>query len=89
MSTAIRLFLSQLKRHDEGSYTQLRRSLRERYESSPNSIFGWKKLDDDEVTSLRQSVAEDLAYLVDRYRCNKKHNGRSTYLMMVKVFEQQ
>jgi hypothetical protein len=89
MSTAIRRFLTQLKRHDEVSYSQLRRSIPERYESSPNSIFGWKKLDDEEVNTLRQSVAEDLAYLVDRYRRNKNHNSRSTYLMMVKVFEQQ
>jgi Transposase DDE domain len=89
MSTAIRRFLTQLKRHDEGSYSQLRPSIRERYEASPNSVFGWKKLSDDEVNTLRQSVAEDLAYLVDQYRRNKNHNSRSTYLMMVKVFEQQ
>ena len=89
MSTAIRRFLTQLKRHDEGSYSQIRRNIRDRYEASPHSIFGWKKLDDDGIKELRQSVAEDLAYLVDRYRRNKNHNGRSTYLMMVKVFEQQ
>ena len=89
MSTAIRQFLTQLRRHDEGSYSQIRRSIRDRYEASPNSIFGWKTLDADEVDELRQSVAEDLAYLVDRYRRNKKHNSRGTYLMMVKVFEQQ
>jgi len=89
MSTAIRRFLTQLKRHDEESYSQLRPGVRDRYESSPHSIFGWKKLDDEGVDSLRQSVAEDLAYLVDRYRRDKTHNGRSTYLMLVKVFEQQ
>ena len=89
MSTAIRRFLTQLKRHDEESYLQLQASLRERYESSPNSIFGWKRLDDEGVNTLRQSVAEDMAHLVDLYRCNTTHNSRSTYLMLVKVFEQQ
>ena len=89
MATAIRRFLTQLKRHDEGSYNALKKSVRERYESSDQSIFGWKTLDDDGVNELRQSVAEDLAYLVERYRRNTTHNSRSTYTMLVKVFEQQ
>jgi hypothetical protein len=63
--------------------------VRQRYEASDHSIFGWKTLDDDGVNDLRQSVAEDLAYLVERYRRNAKHNSRSTYAMLVKVFEQQ
>jgi hypothetical protein len=63
--------------------------VRDRYEAGANSVFGWKKLDDEDVDRLRQSVAEDLSWLVDRYRRNKKHNNRSTYLMLVKVFEQQ
>lgn len=89
MATAIRRFLAQVKRHDEGSYNALRKAVRQRYEASDNSLFGWKTLDDDGVKELRQSVAEDLAYLVDRYRRNAKHNSRSTYAMLVKVFEQQ
>ena len=89
MSTAIRRFLTQVLRHDEGSYKRLPKALRERYEASSNAVFGWKKLDDDGVSELRQSVAEDLCFLVESYRRNKKHNGRSTYTMLVKVFEQQ
>lgn len=89
MATAIRRFLVQVKRHDEGSYNALRKAVHERYEASDQTIFGWKSLDDDGVNQLRQSIAEDLAYLVERYRRNKEHNGRSTYLMLVKVFEQQ
>lgn len=89
MATTIRRFLVQVKRHDEGSYNTLKKSVRERYEASDSAIFGWKTLDDDGVNTLRQSIAEDLAYLVERYRRNKNHNTRSTYLMLVKVFEQQ
>lgn len=89
MATTIRRFLMQVKRHDEGSYNAVKKSIRERYEASDQSIFGWKSLDDDGVNALRQSIAEDLAYLVERYRRNKEHNSRSTYLMLVKVFEQQ
>lgn len=89
MATAIRRFLTQIKRHDEGSYKALKKAVRQRYEASDHSLFGWKKLDDDGVKELRQSVAADLAYLVDRYRRNRKHHCRSTYAMLVKVFEQQ
>lgn len=89
MATAIRRFLVQVKRHDEGSYNALRKAVRERYEASDSAVFGWKTLDDEGVNQLRQSIAEDLAYLVERYRRNKDHNSRSTYLMLVKVFEQQ
>jgi hypothetical protein len=89
MATTIRRFLVQVKRHDEGSYNALTKAVRERYEASDQSIFGWKSLDDDGVSALRQSLAEDLAYLVERYRRDASHNGRSSYLMLVKVFEQQ
>jgi hypothetical protein len=89
MATTIRRFLVQVKRHDEGSYNALKKSVCERYEASDQSIFGWKSLDDDGVNALRQSIAEDLAYLVERYRRDEAHNSRSTYLMLVKVFEQQ
>lgn len=89
MATTIRRFLHQIKRHDESSDNALKRSVRDRYEANPNSLFGWKKLDSDEANSLRQSVAEDLAWLVERYRRNRKHNSRSTYLMLLRVFEQQ
>ena len=56
MATAIRRFLTQVQRHDEGSYKRLPKALRERYEASPNAVFGWKKLDDDGVDELRQSL---------------------------------
>ena len=40
MATTIRRFLVQLKRHDEGRYNALKKSVRERYEASDQSIFG-------------------------------------------------
>ncbi|TWT56003.1 transposase [Allorhodopirellula solitaria] len=89
MVTAIKRFLTQIKRHDEGSYNALPRSVRDRYEAGANALFGWKKLEDDEIDTLRQSVAEDLLYLVERYRRNRKHHQRSTYLAMAKILEQQ
>jgi hypothetical protein len=89
MATAARRFLVQLKRHDEPGYGQIRESVRQRYEATPHAIFGWKKLDDDDVNELRQSVAEDLAYLVETFRQHNLPGIRAAYQMMVKVFEQQ
>jgi hypothetical protein len=89
MATAIRRFLAQVKRHDETSYNELRESVRERYSASTNAIFGWKSLDDEGVNSLRRSVAEDLLHVVEHFRQDEKHNTRQTYLLLVKVLEQQ
>ena len=89
MATAARRFLVQVKRHDEQVYGQIREGVRQRYEATPQAIFGWKKLDDDGVNELRQSVAEDLAYLVETFRHDIFPAARAAYQMMVKVFEQQ
>jgi hypothetical protein len=89
MATAIRRFLTQLKRHDEAGYQALPEPLRQRYEQSDHSIFGWKTLDDDGVRQLRQQIAEDLAWLVEHFRRDKQHHGRSTYQALLTVFEQQ
>ena len=89
MATAARRFLVQLKRQDEQGYGQTRESVRQRYEATPHAIFGWKKLDDEDVNELRQSVAEDLAYLVETFRQDNLPGLRAAYEIMVKVFEQQ
>jgi hypothetical protein len=47
------------------------------------------RLDDDDVNELRQSVAEDLAYLVETLRQHNLPGIHAAYQMMVKVFEQQ
>ena len=89
MATAVRRFLVQLKRHDEQSYGQIRESVRQRYEATSHAIFAWKKLDDDGVNELRQSVAEDLAYLVETFRQHNSPAVHAAYQKMAKVFEQQ
>jgi hypothetical protein len=89
MATAVRRFLVQLKRHDEPGYGSIREGVRQRYEATPQAIFGWKNLDDDGVNELRQSVAEDLAYLVETFRHEIVPGARAAYQMMAKVFEQQ
>ena len=89
MATAVRRFMVQVKRHDEQGYGRIREGIRQRYEATPQAIFGWKKLDDDGVNELRQSIAEDLAYLVEAFRDGSVPGVRAAYQMMVKVFQQQ
>jgi len=89
MATANKRFLVQIKRHDEGSYNALRKNVRDRYQANANTLFGWKKLDDDPVNELRHSVAEDLLYLVEHHRRNSKHHDRSTYKAMAEILLQQ
>ena len=88
MGIAIKNFLTQVKRHDERSYGRIRKVVRERYEPDRNRLFGdWSQKED--WSKLRQTVAEDMHYLVERYAKNRQHRDRSTYKMLVKVFEQQ
>ena len=88
MGVAIKNFLTQVKRHDEPSYNRLRKEVRERYEPARNQMFGdWSR--EDDWSKLRQTVAEDMHYLVERYAKNRNHRDRSTYKMLVTVFEQQ
>jgi hypothetical protein len=89
MATAVRRFMVQVKRHDEQGYGRIREGIRQRYEATPQAIFGWKKLDDDGVNELRQSIAEDLAYLVEAFRDGSVPGVHAAYQMMVKVFQQQ
>lgn len=61
MSTGIRNFLDELKKLNESAYQAIPELIRERYGTSKGSLFGdWKKLDDDAIDAVRQSVAEDL-----------------------------
>ncbi len=42
MVTAIKRFLTQIKRHDKPSYSTLPQEVRDRYEVNTGAIFGWK-----------------------------------------------
>lgn len=90
MSTGIRNFLEQLKKQDDATYQALPASLRERYGASKNALFGdWKKLDEKGIEAVRQSVAEDLMLLVERFRADAQYNQVPTYLMLATIFRQQ
>ena len=88
MGVTIKRFLTQVKRHERVLYDGLPSELRERYEPSQGRLFGEVKTSEGR-SHLRQQVAEEMYWLVDRFAEEGTINGRKTYKDLVKVFEQQ
>ena len=85
----IKRFLTQLKRHNREHYDSLPDALRRRYAPSPGKLFGDVAKNTDSRRKLRQDVAEDMHFLVERFADDGTVNGRATYKTLVKVFEEQ
>lgn len=89
MGVAIKRFLAQVKRHDPETYGALEEELRRRYEPSTQKLFGeWGK-DDESRHTLRSQVASDMHGLVRRFGADERHNERSTYKAMERIFYEQ
>jgi len=88
MGVTIKRFLTQVKRHDALAYAALPPALRERYEPSQGQLFGYANTKEAR-RRLRQEVAEDMCYLVERFAADPTMRGRKTYKDLVRVFEQQ
>ncbi len=89
MGVAIKRFLVQLKRNDPDGYEALEEELRRRYEPSTQKLFGeWGK-DAESRHTLRSQVASDMHGLVNVFGTDEKHNGRSTYKAMERIFYEQ
>lgn len=87
MGVAIKRFLRSLKRHRQEAYDCLGSEFLDRYSASQGKLFAdWKKKD---AKCLRQTVAEDLFFLVERYSGDQKITGRSTYKAMCRILEEQ
>ena len=86
MGVTIKRFLTQLKRHHLEAYDALPEEFLRRYAPSQAKLFGdftgGKKL-------LRQTVAEDLLFLVNRFSDETDITGRTSYQAMVKVLYEQ
>jgi len=89
MGVAVKRFFAQLKRHDEAAFESLPEALRLRYQPSAHLLFGDVKKDVESRRLLRQQVAEDMHYLVERFSADAKHNTRSTFMLLVRVFNEQ
>ena len=87
MGVCIRRFLVQLKRHHNKEYGALDRDLLGRYARSEKRLFG--PADRAARQMLRQQVAEDLLYLIERFGTDAEISDRTTYKNMVRVFQEQ
>lgn len=89
MGVALKRFLVQLKRHDSDAYEALEEELRRRYEPSIQKLFGQWGKDAESRHTLRSQVASDMHGLIKLFGTDEKHNGRSTYKAMERIFYEQ
>ena len=86
MGVTIKRFLTQLKRHHREAYDALPEELRSRYAPSQAKLFG-------DFTGgrqqLRQTVAEDLLMLVQRFADEPAVANRTSYQAMARVLDEQ
>jgi len=89
MGVTIKRFLTQLRRHDAAAYDALPEEFRTRYQPSGYLLFGDTKKDAEGRRLLREQVARDMHDLIERFADDEKHNTRSTFAMLVRVFNEQ
>jgi IS5 family transposase len=86
MGVAIKRFLTQLKRHHPLDHAALPAPLPERYAPSQGNLFGDFK---GTRKQLRQVIAEDLLWLVNRFADRQAVTDRTSYQAMVRVLHEQ
>jgi len=86
MGVVIKRFLTQLKRHHCQDHGALPAELLERYAPSQGNLFGDFKGTRKE---LRQVIAEDLLFLVNRFAEDQAVTARTSYQAMARVLEEQ
>ena len=86
MGVTIKRFLTQLKRQHRKFYDDLPEELRTRYSPSQGKLFA-----DDRRgrKQLRQTVAEDLLFLVSRFADQAAVRRRTSYKALPRVLEEQ
>ncbi len=86
MGVTIKRFLTQLKRHHRDLYEALDEDFLARYAPSQAKLFGDFN---GSRSELRQTVAEDLLLLVNRFGDDERVSGRSSYQAMERVLHEQ
>lgn len=89
MGVTVKRFLTQVKRHGGDIYESIPEELRIRYECSESRLFGDKSKGSKSLRLLRQQVAEDMYFLIERFADEDRFNNRSTFKDLCTVFEQQ
>jgi len=79
LAVAVRRFLVQLKRRDARGYDGLAESLRQRYEPAETRLFGMGGKPEQPRDQALGQVAQDLAWLVDRFEVGEVHRGWASY----------
>jgi hypothetical protein len=86
MGVAIKRFLTQLKRHERALYDALPEEFRIRYAPSQARLFADFR---GGQGPLRQSVADDLLFLVNRFSGEQTVTNRTSYQAMRRILEEQ
>lgn len=89
IGVTVKRFLTQVKRHGVEIYASLPEELRTRYECSESHLFGEVSKGSKNLKLLRQQVAEDMYFLIERFADDDRFNNRSTFRNLCTVFEQQ
>jgi len=89
MGVAIKRFLTQVKRGNEGDYAALDEQLRRRYAPGVHQLFGETGKDNESRRLLRQQVAEDMYQLIRHFADMPDHAGRDTYKALERIFYEQ
>ena len=89
MGVAIKRFLTQVIRHNNQDYHALDEQLRQRYAPGVNQLFADTKKDNESRHLLRQQVAEDMYYLIQRFADKPEHTNRDTYKALERIFYEQ
>jgi len=86
MGVAIKRFLTQLKRHHRALYDALPEAFRGRYAPSQAKLFADLT---GAQSQLRQAVAEDLLFVVNRFCDDETVTNRTSYQAMRRVLQEQ
>ena len=89
MGVAVKRFLTQVIRHNKQDYNLLDESLRQRYAPGVNQLFADTKKDRESRRLLRQKVADDMYYLIQRFADMDKHTRKDTYKALERIFYEQ
>jgi hypothetical protein len=89
MGVAIKRFLTQVKRGNEGDYEALDEQLRRRYAPGVHQLFGDTGKDNESRRLLRQQVAEDMYLLIRHFGQDGSHGVRTSYKAMERIFYEQ
>ena len=89
MGVAIKRFLTQIIRDSKQDYNSLDESFRQRYAPGINQLFADTRKDSESRRLLRQQVAEDMHYLIQRFADMDEYTRKNTYKAVERIFYEQ